>query len=97
VSSIDESLCLKFGTVKSWTLDPDGNAAPIMAEYIARFCGVQGQIRSPEQQEMLCKLIDSLSTEDIVGDWDGKIMSKDDAKNYVINYQKKETAPIRGM
>jgi hypothetical protein len=95
---ISERLCLKFGALKSWNIDPEGDAAPIMSEYLDHFLDFRGQVSSPEQREMLCKLIDAVSTETIVGDWDGKLMSKDEAKEYVMNYSKEKTiAPSSRM
>lgn len=45
-----------------------------------------GQKDTPEQTEILCELIDAIDGE-IWNDWDGKIMTKDEAKEYVRDYR----------
>ena len=46
---------------------------------------------TPEQKEIICKLIDLMPGEIYLA-WDGKYVSKDDAKQYVLNYGQKKLA-----
>lgn len=40
---------------------------------------------TPEQKQLICDLID-LCDGEIWNDWDGVVMSKEDAKKYVMTY-----------
>lgn len=85
----NEFLSLKWGTVKAWQGLSDTSVA-IMQRYFA-----DGMVMSaamdrptPERTEILCELIDQIDG-DIWNDWDDREMSKDEAKEYVRNYNKK--------
>lgn len=83
-----ESLSLKWGTLKAWDLDDDG---PAFAAF-KRYCeapasmGAMQQRDTPEQKQAICDIIDALNAETVYLDWDGKDVSKDEARRYVVEY-----------
>lgn len=79
-----ENLLLKWGGLKGWNLETDKSkdALKRYAEFgLSMSCAMQHD--TPEQKERLCDLIDSVDGE-IRNDWTGEIMSKDEAKQYVL-------------
>lgn len=48
--------------------------------------GAMQQRDTPEQKQALCDLIDAIDGE-ILNDWTGKTMTKDEAKKYVTEYR----------
>lgn len=81
------SLTLKWGTVKSWDLETDEAVAAIQkwASH-GRSMSAAMQHDTPEQQKDLLAAIDLM--DEIWLDWDGKQVSKEEAKEYVLNYGK---------
>ena len=84
------SLTLKWGNVKGWDGMEEGHPArAALDRYIDGGAGISAMERqSPEQRERICEIIDAVDGE-IWNDWDGKAMSKDEAKAYVRDYGKK--------
>jgi hypothetical protein len=41
---------------------------------------------TPEQKQLICELIDAFDGE-IQNDWSGEMMTKDEAKDYVMTYR----------
>jgi hypothetical protein len=82
----EESLTLKWGTIKGWEGLNDENVA-ILQRYadLGMALGAMQQRDTPEQKEILCELIDAIDGE-VWNDWDGKTMTKDEAKTYVLEY-----------
>ena len=81
-----ESLTLKWGTLKGWDIESDAPFA-ILKEYAShgRSMSVMAQRDTPAQKELLCQLIDRIDGP-IFNDWEGREMTKDEAKEYVRNY-----------
>lgn len=87
-----EELTLKWGTLKGWKLDENGPAFAALKRYHEAgtvSMGAALQHDSAEQKQALCELIDALDAETIYLDWDGKDVSKDEAKRYVLDYGNK--------
>lgn len=87
-----ESLLLKWGTLKSWDLKtPD--TKNIMQRYLDLGSSMSAMMQhdTPEQKAIICELIDALDGE-IQEDWGGEMLSKDAAKEYVMNYGKPKRA-----
>lgn len=83
-----QSLTLKWGNVKGWDGAEEGTP---FREALDKWCDSgQGlsamQRQTPEQRELICSIIDAVDGE-IWNDWDGKVMSKDEAKTYVRGYK----------
>lgn len=87
-----ESLLLKWGTVKGW-----GNLSEKSQEIMKRFFAdgvsmpTMADRPGEDRKAVLCELIDQLDGE-IQNDWSGEQFSKDQAKDYVMNYGKRATA-----
>lgn len=84
------TLTLKWGTLKSWDFEGNEKAEELLNEYneIGSSMSAAMQEDTPRQKEIICQLID-LADGQIYLDWDGKYVSKNKAKEYVINYGKK--------
>lgn len=81
------SLTLKFGTVKGWDLESQ-EAIDALNEWAKHgvSMSVMSQNDSAEQKEALIKAIDFM--DEIWNDWEGTIMTKEEAKEYIRNYDK---------
>ncbi len=84
-----DSLSLKWGTLKSWDIHSEAGRA-LLKRYveIGASMSAMAQHDTPEQKEIICQLIDGCAG-DIYLDWDGKDVSKEEAKEYVRNYGKR--------
>jgi hypothetical protein len=91
MSEKKNSLTLKWGTLKAWSFPDDKEAEKLFERYneIGSSWGAAQQRDTPEQKEIICKLID-LVPDKIYLDWDGKYISKEEAKDYVMNYGKEK-------
>lgn len=91
MSQNEEHITLKWGTLKGWCVKSDEGKALLKRYFdLGASSGAMTQNDTPEQKEIICKLIDLTSSEEIFLDWDGKYVSKDAAKDYVNNYGKKK-------
>lgn len=81
-------LTLKWGTLKAWNFEGNGKAAPLLKRYheIGSALSAMMQKDTPEQKEIICKLID-LAPSEIYLDWNNKYVSKEEAKKYVMEYR----------
>lgn len=84
-----DSLSLKWGGLKSWDIHSEKGKA-LLKRYaeIGYSLSAMAQNDTPEQKDIICQLIDCCAG-DIYLDWDGKYVSKEEAKEYVRNYGKK--------
>jgi hypothetical protein len=85
-----DHLTLKWGTLKSWDFSNNEKAVELMKQYVAigSAMGAAQQRDTPEQKELICQMIDAVDCEKIYLDWDGKYVSKDEAKKYVQDYKR---------
>lgn len=83
---MSESLTLKWGTIKGWSGLSD-ESFDLLKRYadLGASASAMAQRDTPEQKQILCELIDAIDGE-IWNDWDGKTMTKDEAKTYVLEY-----------
>jgi len=86
-------LILKWGTLKAWNVKDNEKAIELMKHYneIGSSFSAMAQNDTPEQKKIICKLID-LMPEKIYLDWDEKYVSKEKAKEYIMNYDKEKQA-----
>jgi len=82
-----DSLTLKWGTLKAWTFHSQ-KALKLLEEYceIGSSMSAALQHDTPRQKEIICELIDEGNFDQVYLDWDGKFVSKDEAKKYVKGY-----------
>lgn len=87
-------LTLKWGTLKSWEFDSE-KAQKLLEEYnsIGQCVSAAMQYDTPRQKEIICELIDICDGETIYLHWDGKDVSKEEAKNMSWNMEKKKQNP----
>ena len=87
----DDYLLLKWGTLKEWCMEDEVNALALdkLHEYERLGCAISAMAHndSPEQKQLLCEAIE-LFHGPISNDWDGNSYTKEQAKNYVMNYGK---------
>ena len=82
-------LTLKWGTLKAYNFEGNEEACKLLKRYgkIGSSVSAMVQKDTPKQKEIICKLID-LTPGEIYLAWDGKYVSKEKAKEYVMNYDK---------
>jgi hypothetical protein len=80
------SLTLKWGTVKGWD-GLEGETLDILKRYFKDGVpmGCASDKPNEERRKILCELIDKVDGE-IWNDWDGVVMTKDEARKYVTDY-----------
>ena len=81
-------LTLKWGTLKSWDFTNSKKGQELLKEYreIGSNVSVMAQHDTLRQKEIICELIDLCDGDTIYLDWDEKDVSKEKAKEYVMNY-----------
>lgn len=81
-----EHLLLKWGTVKGWNNLSEASGK-ILERYFADGVPLSCAMDHPDEARkvVLCELIDQIDGT-IHNDWEGKDMSKDEAKKYVMEY-----------
>jgi hypothetical protein len=90
-----ESLTLKWGTLKAWRFKQ-----PKMRDLLERYHALGStwsameQRDTPEQKQLICEMIDAGDFDTVYLDWDGEHVSKERAKEYVMDYGKPEPAPV---
>jgi len=85
------SMRLKWGTLKGWKVITDVEIE-LLKKYneLGQSLSCAAQKDSPEQKEIICQLIDECNDPDgIYLDWNGEYVTKEKAKEYVMNYGKK--------
>ena len=84
---IRNELTLKWGTLKSWHFDSE-KCQSLMDEYheIGSCISAMMQKDTERQKEIICELIDLCDGDTIYLEWDGKEVSKEEAKQYVTGY-----------
>jgi hypothetical protein len=86
-------LTLKWGTVKGWDLETD-EAKRALQKYLDHGTSMSAMTQhdKSEQKQALLDAIDFM--DEIWLDWEGKNVSREEAKEYVRNYGvKQETRP----
>jgi hypothetical protein len=89
-----EYLTLKWGTLKAWDFQQPKTQA-LFKEWCelgwtwsADGCVIALWRMTPRQKELICEIIDALDAETVHLDWDGVDVSKEDAKRYVMEYNR---------
>lgn len=80
-------ITLKWGTLKGWSLKTD-EAKQLLQQYHDEpvSFSVMMQNDSKNQKAIILKLIDV--SDEIHLDWEGKDVTRDEAKDYILNYGK---------
>lgn len=92
------TLTLKWGTLKAWRFPNEDTKVKFKAlcEEYEREGGLcvsaAAQKDTPRQKEIICEFIDLVDDpKGVYLDWDGKYVSKDEAKEYVRSYGKEKS------
>lgn len=82
-----DTITLKWGTFKAWHLKTP-RAQELMQRYqeIGVSLSAMAQRDTPEQKALICEIIDASNADEIYLSWDGVYVSKEKAKEYVLNY-----------
>lgn len=85
-------LTLKWGTLKSWDFSNSEKGEELLKEYsqIGSSFSAMAQRDTSRQKEIICALIDLCDGDTIYLEWDGVSVSKQEAKDYVMNYGTKK-------
>ena len=84
------TLTLKWGTLKAWNF-PSESGKKLLKEDsdLGMSFGAAQQNDTPRQKEIICELVDICDDpEGVYLDWDGKYVSKEEAKDYLREYDK---------
>lgn len=83
------SIDLKWGTIKGWDGMEEGHPARAALErYLDSGQGLSAmQRQTDEQRKLICDVIDAVDG-DINNVWNGCTITKEAAKEYVLNYGK---------
>ena len=85
--SEQDRLSLKWGTLKSWNLTSQ-KGQDLLKRYFEFGAPASAMLHhdNSEQKELLCQMIDECGAAEIYLSWDGKYVSKEAAKKYVMEY-----------
>jgi hypothetical protein len=86
-----DSLTLKWGTLKAWNFESEKArkvAQEIEEQGLFWSMSAMSQVMTDAHKKAVCDLIDALDCETVHLDWDGKDVSKDEAKKYVMEYKR---------
>ena len=85
---MSEELRLKWGTLKGWKLNEGSPAHVLMEQYLNEESSMSAMLQrdTENQKRLILEIIDAVDTDQIYLAWDGKYVSKDKAKEYVLNY-----------
>lgn len=85
----NDYLSLKWGSLKAWNLTSE-KGRDLLTQYVnlGATYGAMQKHDTPEQKVLICQMIDECAAPTIFLDWDGKDVSKDEAKRYVMEYGK---------
>ena len=86
-------ISLKWGALKAWDLHSE-KGQDLLKRYFAlgRPASAIMSDDTPEQKALLCQLIDECNAPTIHLDWDNVHVSKDEAKRYVMDYDKPKSS-----
>jgi hypothetical protein len=90
--TLKEYLTLKWGTLKAWEFH-NPKCIALLKEYgkIGSSMSAIMQHDTPRQKEIICELIDMGNFKKVFLDWDDKYIPKEEAKKYVLDYDKEDT------
>jgi hypothetical protein len=82
-----DSITLKWGTLKAWHIEtPEAFEFLKQWNALGQSMSVMAQNDTPEQKALLCQMIDASDVDHVFLDWDGIYVSKQEAKDYIMNY-----------
>ena len=84
-------LCLKWGSLKEWNFHSK-KGIKLLKEFgdIGMSASAMCQHNTDRQKDIICELIDEGNFDEVFLDWDGKYVSKEKAKKYIMEYERKK-------
>jgi len=83
-----ETLALKWGTLKRWDLQEDGPAFAAVKKLGSLPVSAMATEHDETGKLIICEVIDALDNDQVYLDWDGKYVSEEEAKKYIMDYDK---------
>lgn len=85
---LSDNLRLKWGTLKDWSAVKDPVTRRMIQDYLKLGASISAMAQhdTPEQKQLLCNIIDRIDG-DIINDWSGERYTKEQAKQYVMEYK----------
>ena len=91
-TSVDnkEHLSLKWGSLKGWDFNEGSPAHELAKQYFDEPVSMSAMARrdTDMQKQLILQIIDAVNADQIYLDWDGEYVSKEKAKEYILNYGK---------
>lgn len=84
----EDYIVLKWGTLKDFRIGSQDGEKLIEKYRSLGTSSAMTQSYSEEQKEIICRIIDACNANRILLDWNGKYVSKHEAKKYVMNYER---------
>lgn len=84
----EDYIILKWGTLKDFRIGSQDGEKLIEKYRSLGTSSAMTQNDSEEQKEIICRIIDASNANRILLDWNGKYVSKHEAKKYVMNYER---------
>lgn len=84
-----DKLYLKWGTLKGWDAETPEFQAALQKYFDVGTTSISAMLQhdNPAQQEAILEAIEACSG-DIINDWSGEKLSKEEARDYIMNYGK---------
>ncbi len=90
MSGNTESLSLKWGSIKSWNFKQPKLMELLQKYYDLGVCiSAALQEDTEEQRQLIIEMIDLVDCDEIYLHWEGKHVSKEEAKKYVLEHPEK--------
>ena len=86
-----DEITLKWGTLKAWKLETP-RALELLKQWASLGSKASAMLHhdTPKQKDLLCQIIDASDVETVYLDWDGREVSKSEAKDYIRNYGREQ-------
>lgn len=85
---MSDYLLLKWGSIKGWKVSDEKHLALLQKLHdLGVSMSAMAQQDTQEQKAIICELIDCFNGE-ITNDWSGEKYSKEEAKKYIMEYDK---------
>ena len=85
----DAHLLLKWGSIKGWS-----NMSPEQIQILQRWeaegvsLSIVADTVTDKKKEIICELIDTMQDGRITNDWSGEKYTRDQAKKYIMEYDR---------
>lgn len=83
----EDYITLKWGSLKSWKVSNPA-ALEALEEWHSLGVSLSAMMHhdTPEQKRLICRIIDESDIETVHLEWEDRMVSKEEAKRYVMEY-----------